>query len=176
MGCSCTARRDSGAGFVRLSGPRAPRPFAFPIPSNQPPSPLPPPPPPSQIPTYDFVAHRRAEGVTTRIRGRETAVVILDGIFVLWAERVRAVCDVTIFTVEDADVCLARRLRRDIVERGRTVESVLAQYLRHVKPGFTQFVAPSMSLADFIIPRARENATAIAMLARDIQRRVDGVD
>ena len=58
----------------------------------------------------------------------------------LWAERVRAVCDVTIFCVEDLDVCLARRLRRDIVERGRTVESVLVQYLRFVKTGFTQFV------------------------------------
>ena len=112
----------------------------------------------SQVPTYDFVHHRRT-GTTTRICGSTTAVVILDGIFVLWSERVRNVCDFTIFCVEDLDVCLARRLRRDIVERGRTVESVLVQYLRFVKTGFTQFVEPTMSLADFIVPRARENVT-----------------
>ena len=85
-----------------------------------------------EVPTYDFVHHRRTD-VTTRIVGAKTAVVIVDGIFVLWADRVRAACDLSIFCVEDMDVCLARRLRRDIVERGRTVESVLTQYLRHVK-------------------------------------------
>lgn len=81
-------------------------------------------------------------------------------------------CDVTLFTSEDSDVCLARRLRRDIVERGRTVESVLAQYLKFVKPGYERFVAPSMSAADFVIPRAKENTVAISMLAHDVSRRV----
>lgn len=70
-------------------------------------------------------------------------------------------------------LALICRLRRDLVERGRTVESVLNQYLRFVKAGFEEFVAPSMAKADLIIPRARENAVAIDMLARDLQRRVD---
>ena len=118
--------------------------------------------------------HRRTDSTTT-ISGTATSVVILDGIFVLHDERVRSACDLTLFCVEDSDVCLARRLRRDIVERGRTVESVLTQYLRFVKGGYTQFVAPTMTLADVIVPRARENATAIDMLARDLQRRVDGL-
>lgn len=72
------------------------------------------------------------------------------------------------FTMEDLDVCLARRLRRDILERKRDVESVLRQYQTFVKPGFETFVRPSMLHADFIIPRARDNKTAIDMLARDI--------
>jgi uridine kinase len=63
-------------------------------------------------------------------------------------------------------------LRRDLIERGRTVESVLSQYVKFVKTGYHQFVAPTMMWADFIIPRARENVTAIDMLASDIQRRV----
>ena len=80
----------------------------------------------------------------------------------------REMCDVTMFTMEDLDVCLARRLRRDIVERKRDVESVLHQYQTFVKPGFETFVRPSMLHADFIIPRARDNKIAIDMLARDI--------
>jgi uridine kinase len=126
-----------------------------------------------EIPTYDFVHHRRTDK-TTIVSGSQTHVIIVDGIFVLCAERVRLLCDVTIFCTEDMDVCLARRLRRDIVERGRTVESVLSQYLKFVKAGFTQFVAPTMTTADLIIPRARDNVTAITMLARDIERRVLG--
>ena len=71
-------------------------------------------------------------------------------------------------------MCLARRIRRDVVERGRTVESVLTQWATFVKPGYSSFVEPSLTLADHIIPRARDNATAIKMLARDIERRVHG--
>ncbi len=62
------------------------------------------------------------------------------------------------------------RLRRDLQERGRTVESVLTQYLRHVREGYLQFVAPMMTSADIIIPRARENTVAIEMLVRDLKR------
>jgi len=123
------------------------------------------------VPTYNFAAHARTD-VTLPISGAQVDVVIVDGIFVLHDEDVRALCDVTLFTAEDSDVCLARRLRRDIIERGRTVESVLAQYLRFVKPGYERFVAPSMQLADFVIPRARENVVAIDMLAGDVSRRV----
>lgn len=125
-----------------------------------------------EVPHYDFATHKRT-GETTHVEAKATSVIILDGIFVLWADRVAAQCDLTIFCSEDLDVCLVRRLRRDLVERGRTVESVLNQYLRFVKAGFEEFVAPSMAKADLIIPRARENAVAIDMLARDLQRRVD---
>jgi uridine kinase len=125
------------------------------------------------VPQYCFTTHRRLPE-STQLRGCETDVLILDGIFVLYSEAVRLACDVTIFTAEDLDVCLARRLRRDVVERGRTVESVLEQWSTFVKPGFRQFVEPSLTSADLIIPRARDNATAIKMLSRDIERRVHG--
>ena len=124
-----------------------------------------------QVPQYDFTTHKRIQA-TTEICGAD--VVIVDGIFTLHVEQVRRVCDVTMFTMEDLDVCLARRLRRDIVERGREVESVLHQYQTFVKPGFETFVRPSMQHADFIIPRARDNKIAIDMLARDITAQVQG--
>jgi len=124
-----------------------------------------------QVPQYDFTTHKRISA-TTLIQGAD--VVIVDGIFTLHVEQVRRVCDVTMFTMEDLDVCLARRLRRDIVERGREVESVLHQYQTFVKPGFETFVRPSMQHADFIIPRARDNKIAIDMLARDITAQVQG--
>lgn len=126
-----------------------------------------------EVPVYDFKTHKRDPVAVTKVCARETDVVIVDGIFVLQNERIRNSCDITIFTVEDLDVCLARRLRRDLVERGRSVESVLTQYTRFVKTGFHSFVAPTMTLADVIIPRARDNVTAIELLARDLMRRVE---
>lgn len=123
------------------------------------------------LPHYCFTQHKRLPD-TTRLRGSEIDVLILDGIFVLYSDSVRSACDLTIFTSEDLDVCLARRLKRDVVERGRTVESVLNQWALFVKPGYRQFVEPSLTFADLIIPRARENETAINILARDLVRRV----
>lgn len=125
------------------------------------------------MPVYDFKTHTRDPVAVTTVSARNTDVVIVDGIFVLHNEKIRNNCDITIFTVEDLDVCLARRLRRDLVERGRSVESVLTQYTRFVKTGFQSFVAPTMTLADLIIPRARDNDTAIELLARDLFRRVE---
>ncbi len=93
------------------------------------------------VPHYDFSAHaRRPSSDSTVISARDTDVVIIDGIFVLAVPAVRDACDLTLFTVEDLDVCLARRLRRDIAERGRSVDSVLEQYTRFVKPGFHNFI------------------------------------
>jgi uridine kinase len=126
-----------------------------------------------QVPIYDFTVHKRLQDKFVEINGSKTSVIIVDGILVLAVEEVSKYFDIKIFCSEDADVCLARRLRRDIVERGRSVESVLTQYLRFVKPGYTQFVAPSMNSADFIIPRAKENTRAIELLGFEIQRRVN---
>ena len=89
-----------------------------------------------RVPEYSFVAHARMPEAAARfVSAADTDVVIVDGIFVLHDEGVRAACDLTLYTVEDLDVCLARRMRRDIAERGRTIESVLNQYLRFVRPG-----------------------------------------
>ena len=94
-----------------------------------------------RVPEYSFSEHARMPDAASHfISAESTDVVILDGIFVLHDEGVRAACDLTLYTVEDLDVCLARRLRRDIAERGRTIESVLLQYLRFVRPGYVNFI------------------------------------
>lgn len=87
-----------------------------------------------QVPVYDFTTHKRLE-TTTFIDAKSTSVVIVDGIFALWADAVAKHCDIKLFCSESLDICLVRRLRRDISERGRTSESVLSQYIRFVKPG-----------------------------------------
>ena len=101
------------------------------------------------VPHYDFTLHERGTKPSdcTYISAADTDVVILDGIFVLAVAPVRAACDLTLFTLEDLDICLARRLRRDIAERGRSVDGVLEQYCRFVKPGFHNFIQPSMNFA-----------------------------
>jgi uridine kinase len=121
-----------------------------------------------EMPLYDFSTHQR---LTETEHVEPADVVIVDGIFTLWMENVRSVCDLRVFTVEDLDVCLARRLRRDIVERGRSIESVLVQYQRFVKPAYHNFIRPSMIHADIIIPRARDNTRAIDLLVQDVVRR-----
>jgi len=121
-----------------------------------------------EIPVYDFSTHSRVG--TQSLAPAD--IVILDGIFILAVARIRKACDLAVFTMEDSDVCLARRLRRDMKERGRTLDSVLLQYERFVKPGFQAFIQPTMSKADVIIPRARDNHKAILMLARDLAMQV----
>ena len=79
-------------------------------------------------------------------------MVLFEGIMALTQEDVRNLLDLKIFVDTDPDICLARRVKRDVVERGRTVEDVLAQYLKFVKPGNTEFVLPSKDFADLIIP------------------------
>jgi uridine kinase len=126
------------------------------------------------VPSYSFVTHARTpDDDATRIDGSATDVVIVDGIFVLHDPRVRALLDVSVFTSEDQDICLLRRLKRDLVERGRTVDSVIAQYLTFVRPGFEKYVRPSEAFADLIIPRAKSNSVAIGVLARELSRKVE---
>lgn len=120
------------------------------------------------IPVYDFSTHKRMDETEHVDRAD---VVILDGIFTLCVRSVREICDISLFTMEDMDICLARRLKRDIEERGRTVSSVIQRYVEFVKPGFQTFVEPSMRHADIIVPRARENSTAIDIIVGDIRRR-----
>lgn len=129
-----------------------------------------------RVPAYSFVTHTRLpdddiRGVT--LDGRALDVVILDGIFVLADARVRAQLDVAVFCAEDMDVCLLRRLKRDIVERGRSVDSVIHQYVTFVRPGYLTHVRPSEQFADIIIPRAKHNPTAVRMLARECARQIE---
>jgi uridine kinase len=78
--------------------------------------------------------------------------------------------DIKIFVDTDADIRLARRLRRDIVERGRSIDSVLAQYNKYVKPSFEYYIAPTMPSADIIVPRGGDNEIAIDLIVKHVNR------
>lgn len=119
-------------------------------------------------PQYDFVHHLR---MTDTVHIRAADVVVVDGILLLADPRVRALCDVKVFVDTDADVRLIRRLRRDLVERGRPLEEIIDQYLTTVQPMHLEFVEPSKRYADVIVPRGGHNEVAIAMIVAKIRQR-----
>jgi uridine kinase len=123
-------------------------------------------------PVYDFVEHlRRAE----RVPLRAAEVVVIDGILLFTDPRIRAVCDVKVFVDADADIRLIRRLRRDLVERGRPLEEIVEQYLTTVQPMHLEFVEPSKRYADVIVPRGGHNEVAIEMIVAKIRNRLPTV-
>jgi uridine kinase len=112
-------------------------------------------------PVYDFRVHRRA-GETRRIEPRK--VILVDGILIYTEVELRKLFDVKIFVDTDADIRLIRRIKRDIAERGRTLESVVAQYETTVRPMHLEFVEPSKRWADLIVPEGGENTVALEFL------------
>ncbi|KAJ6838040.1 uridine kinase-like protein 1, chloroplastic isoform X4 [Iris pallida] len=122
------------------------------------------------IPIYDFKNHRRCSESFRKVNASD--VIILEGILVFHDQRVRNLMDMKIFVDTDADVRLARRIRRDTVERGRDVNSVLEQYGRFVKPAFDDFVLPSKKYADVIIPRGGDNHVAIDLIVQHIRTKL----
>ncbi|MBU0927026.1 MAG: uridine kinase [Spirochaetes bacterium] len=116
---------------------------------------------PVEMPTYDFVHHRRAEE-TVKVTPRK--LVIFEGIMVFTNERVRDLIDLKIFVDTPDDIRFIRRLSRDIKERGRTVDSVIDQYLNVVRPGHYQFIEPTKRYADIIIPEGGANENALHVL------------
>lgn len=123
-------------------------------------------------PVYDFVTHTRAAHV---VRVEPADVILLDGILLFTDRRVRALCGVKVYVDADADIRLARRIRRDRRLRGRPLEEILDQYLATVRPMHLQFVEPTKRYADIIVPRGGHNAIAIEMIVARIQRRLEMV-
>jgi uridine kinase len=117
-------------------------------------------------PIYNFTTHKRLDS-TRRLDPKE--IIIIDGILIFAEKRLRELMDIKIFVDTDADERLIRRIRRDIMERGRSMESVMQQYMRTVKPMHLEFVEPSKVWADIIIPRGAENTVAIDMVAAKIK-------
>ncbi len=118
------------------------------------------------VPTYDFEAHTRAE----RVHHLEPRPVVLaEGILLFASAALRDLLDVKVFVDTEADLRLLRRLRRDVAERGRTVESVLSQYESTVRPMHLEFVEPSKRWADVLIPHGGRNAVAIDMVVRALR-------
>lgn len=118
------------------------------------------------IPVYDFTHYRRTEQ-TLHIDPQP--LIMVEGILVLSEPALRDLFDIKIFVDIDADIRLIRRLQRDLVERGRTVDSVIEQYLTTVRPMHLQFVEPSKRHADVIIPEGGHNLVAIEMVASRIR-------
>lgn len=121
---------------------------------------------PIDKPIYDYTRHTRSEE-TLYLEPKD--VIILEGILILDDERLRALMDIKIFVDTDADVRILRRIDRDIKKRGRTLESVIAQYLNVVRPMHLQFVEPSKRYADLIIPEGGHNPVAINLLLNQIR-------
>ncbi|KAH1205031.1 Uridine kinase-like protein 1, chloroplastic [Glycine max] len=122
------------------------------------------------VPIYDFKKHQRSSDSFRQVNASD--VIILEGILVFHDQRVRDLMNMKIFVDADADVRLARRIRRDTVERGRDINSVLEQYAKFVKPAFDDFVLPSKKYADVIIPRGGDNHVAIDLIVQHIRTKL----
>lgn len=116
---------------------------------------------PVEVPVYDFTIHNRSEDT---VRVEPKPVIILEGILILEDKELRDLMDAKIYVDTDADERLMRRIKRDMVERARSIESIMDQYANTVKPMHEEFVEPSKKYADIIIPRGGGNATGIEML------------
>jgi uridine kinase len=119
-----------------------------------------------EVPAYDFARHARKNETETIAPGR---ALIVEGILIYTDPALRKLMDVKVFVDTDDDTRFIRRLQRDIAERGRTVQSVIEQYLGTVKPMHLEFVEPSKRYADIIIPQGGHNTVAIDMLLRLIR-------
>ncbi len=117
-------------------------------------------------PIYDFAQHLRTEESAVVESG---AVVVVEGILVLFEARIRELLDLKVYVDADPDVRFIRRLERDVAERGRTPESVIEQYLTTVRPMHQQFVEPSKRYADVILPHGGLNDPAFDMLVARVR-------
>lgn len=114
-----------------------------------------------QCPLYDYVTYDRSENTMTI---KPSRIIIVEGILIYHFEELRALMDIRLFVDADADVRILRRIARDVKERGRTLDSVINQYLTTVKPMHEAFVEPSKRYADVIVPTGGENRVALEMV------------
>lgn len=120
-----------------------------------------------EVPEYSYTEHTRTAN-TTPLSPKK--VIILEGILLLTDPRLRELMHASVFMDTPLDICLLRRVKRDVEERGRTMESVLKQYQKTVRPMFMQFIEPSKQYADIIVPRGGKNRIAIDVLKAHIAR------
>lgn len=124
-----------------------------------------------ECPQYDFTRHtRRAE--TMHVEPQP--IIVVEGILIFCSEALRGLMDVKIFVNTDADLRVLRRLTRDIKERGRTVDSVIRQYLETVRPMHLQFVEPYKRYADVIIPEGGFNRVGVDLVIEKIKSKLGG--
>lgn len=114
-----------------------------------------------QIPQYDFSRHLRMEKSVTVV---PNYVILLEGILILHQRQIRHLLDLKVYVDVDQEVCLTRRLKRDLQQRGRDLDSVLLQYEQHVRPMFLKYIRPSRDRADIVVPHGGENDRAVDVL------------
>lgn len=118
------------------------------------------------MPVYNYAEFTRSKE-TIRVEPQD--VIILEGILILDDERLRDLMDIKVFVDTDDDIRIIRRIKRDMQERGRSLQSVIDQYLATVKPMYHQFVEPTKRYADIIVPEGGENTVAIDLLTTKIR-------
>ena len=123
-----------------------------------------------ECPVYDYTIHDRSEETITV---RPSRIIVVEGILIFYPEELRKQMDIKIFVDADADVRILRRINRDVKKRGRTLDSVINQYLDTVKPMHEAFVEPSKRHADIIIPEGGKNQVALEMLLGRMQAHLD---
>ena len=119
---------------------------------------------------YDYSIHNRSEET---VEVRPTKVVIVEGILIFADKALRDLMDVKIFVDTDADVRILRRILRDVKERGRSLDSVISQYLTTVKPMHEQFVQPSRQYADIVVLAGGHNLVALDMITQRIRGHIE---
>ncbi|MGM9552975.1 MAG: uridine kinase [Faecousia sp.] len=125
---------------------------------------------PIECPNYDYTTYSRSKE-TIRLEPRK--VILVEGILIFENKALCSQMDIKIFVDTDADVRLIRRIKRDVAKRGRSLESVLTQYLNTVKPMHEQFVEPSKKNADLVVLEGGKNLVALEMIIDRIQRHID---
>ncbi|MDH6364871.1 uridine kinase [Enterococcus sp. PF1-24] len=118
-------------------------------------------------PVYDYVRHTRSDQVVVQ---EPKEVIILEGILILEDQRLRDLMDIKLYVDTDDDIRIIRRIKRDMEERGRTLDSVIEQYLSVVKPMYHQFIEPTKRYADIIVPEGGENHVAIDLITTKIEK------
>ena len=125
---------------------------------------------PIEHPVYSFVDHNRTSDT---VAVKPSKVIIIDGILIFENKELRDLMDIKVYVDTDADVRLARRILRDVCDRGRSMRSVIDQYITTVKPMHEEFVEPSKKYADVIIPEGGFNSVAVGMLIKNIRSLID---
>ena len=126
-----------------------------------------------QVPVYDYTVHDRLEE-TREVKSNK--VILVEGILIFDNKALRDLLDIKLFVDTDADVRILRRIHRDVTERSRTLDTVMEQYLKTVKPMHEQFVEPSKRYADIIIPEGGKNTVALMMIMQRIAYHIEHGD
>ena len=126
-----------------------------------------------QCPVYSYVEHNRTDQT---VEIKPTKVILVEGILIFASQELRDMLDIKIFVGTDADVRILRRCLRDVEERGRTLESVVTQYLTTVKPMHEQYVEPSRKYADIVVLEGGHNLVALDMIVQRIENHIRGND